>query len=739
MALGMLGKYERLDVLGHGTSGIVYLAKDTLLGRMVALKEVAAQGDDKERVLGEARVLDRLRHPNIVQVAGVDEINGKVVIAMEYVRGQSLLEILRHRSPLPIADAVDIVAQACEGLAFAHAHRTIHRDVKPANILVGQDGVVKLVDFGLAEVLGTHSLAGGAGTYAYMAPEDFHEDEQSGRQSDIWAAGIVLYELLAGRRPFAVAKTKDPFAWKRAIETDPLPALSALRAEVPPALEAIVTRALARDRDVRYADAGLLARDLHALSAALPPPNLGALESAAPQSRGDGANGASPSPPGIGAPDAGGPAWTGDLPTAALSSAPSLGPDFPPVTDIDGFLQAAPDHWEAASAALTSGALVRWLQAVGEAPLAAVASEIASEEARAPDDKLRDFLYRAGVETVPLARRAFAEGERAAQKGDLDSAVRLLRQAVHLDPSYAVYRERLARALRAAGEDPDTEALAPPVPAVRTAAQAGEAVLSTAQADFGVLRAGQTRTLKVVVRSAGRGVVQGRVASAPGWVRVEPAAFSTRHRQPLRLTATADSLWPPGRRTPVPSVVEDAIVLDMDGARQTLRVSAILLPARRGFWQVAFWYAPLLLCCLLPLLAGIAAPGVAHLNGTTHGHLHQLHNLWQPGAVAAGLLCGALFVLASSADTVWGLRLLPLALLCLCVGRFASAAPMLGSPREELARMALVQTSIPILVLLLLQAIAATTDPQRWGRWQVWRWIVGATGLFVSYALLHIG
>lgn len=739
MALGMLGKYERLDVLGHGTSGIVYLAKDTLLGRMVALKEVAAQGDDKERVLGEARVLDRLRHPNIVQVAGVDEIGGKVVIAMEYVRGQSLLEILRHRSPLPVADAVDIVAQACEGLAFAHAHRTIHRDVKPANILVGQDGVVKLVDFGLAEVLGTHSLAGGAGTYAYMAPEDFHEDEQSGRQSDIWAAGIVLYELLAGRRPFAVAKTKDPFAWKRAIETDPLPALSALRPEVPPALEAIVTRALARDRAVRYADASVLARDLHALSAALPPPNLGALESAAPQSTGSGGYGASPSPPGMGVPDAGERAWTGDLPTAALSSAPSLGPDFPPVTDIDGFLQAAPDHWEAAGAALTNGALARWLQAVGEAPLAAVASEIALEEARAPDEKLRDFLYRAGVETVPLARRAFAEGERAAQKEDLDSAVRLLRQAVHLDPSYAVYRERLARALRAAGEDPDTQALAPPAPAVRTTAHAGEAVLSPAQADFGVLRAGQTRTLKVVVRSAGRGVVQGRVASAPGWVRVEPAAFSTRHRQPLRLTATADSLWPSGRRVPAPSVVEDAIVLDMDGARQTLRVSASLLPARRGFWQVAFWYAPLLLCCLLPLLAGIAAPGVAHLNGTTHGHLHQLHNLWQPGAVAAGLLCGALFVLASSADTVWGLRLLPLALLCLCVGRFASAAPMLGSPREELARMALVQTSIPILVLLLLQAIAATTDPQRWGRWQVWRWIVGATGLFVSYALLHIG
>ncbi len=740
MALGMLGKYERLDVLGHGTSGIVYLAKDTLLGRMVALKEVAAQGDDKERVLGEARVLDRLRHPNIVQVAGVDEINGKVVIAMEYVRGQSLLEALRRHSPLPLADAVDIVAQVCEGLAFAHAHRTIHRDVKPANILVGRDGIVKLVDFGLAEVLGTHSLAGGAGTYAYMAPEDFHEDEQSGRQSDIWAAGVVLYEIVAGRRPFAVAKAKDPFAWKRAIETDPLPSLSALRPEVPPALEAIVARALARDRSVRYSDASALARDLHALAPSLARPNLAALESAAPQSAGEREGGMSPSWPEIGARLENGRAAIGDLPTAALGAASSLGPDFPAVVDIDGFLQAAPDHWDAANEALSSGRLARWLHAIGEAPLAALAGEIASEYAADPNEKLRDFLYRAGVETVPLARQAFAEGERAAQRGDTDSAIRLLRRAVHLDPNPAVYHERLARALRAAGDEADEAESVPPAPAARNAVRAGEVVLTPARADFGVLRQGQTRTLKVVVRSAGRGVVQGRVASAPGWVRVEPAAFSTRQRQPLTLTANADSLWPLSRRaSPMPSLLEDTLVLDMDGVRQSLVVSASLLPARRGFWQVAFWYAPLLLCCLLPLLAGSAAPLLAQLNGTTHGHLHQLHNLWQPGAVAAGLLCGALFVLASSADAVWGLRLLPLALLCLCVGRFAAAAPLLGSPREELARAALVQTSIPILVLLILQAAAATADPQRWGRWQVWRWIVGATGLFVSYALMHIG
>ena len=168
----------------------------------MALKEISAQGDEKERFLEEARVLDRLRHPNIVQVNSVDEIGGRVVIDMEYVRGRNLQEVLRETPQLPLAEAVSIAAQVCDGLAYAHSRRTVHRDIKPANILLTAGGMVKLVDFGLAEVLGTHSFAGGAGTYAYMAPEDFHPEEQSDRQSDIWAVGVILYEMLAGRRPF---------------------------------------------------------------------------------------------------------------------------------------------------------------------------------------------------------------------------------------------------------------------------------------------------------------------------------------------------------------------------------------------------------------------------------------------------------------------------------------------------------------------------------------------------------
>ena len=727
MPLGMLGKYERLDVLGHGASGIVYLAKDTLLGRQVALKEVAAQGEDKDRMLGEARVLDRLRHPNIVQVIGVDEIGGKVVIAMEYVRGESLQDILRRTPQLPAPDAVSLCAQICDGLAFAHAHRTVHRDVKPANILVSRDGVVKLVDFGLAEVLGTHSLAGGAGTYAYMAPEDFHEEENSDRQSDIWAAGVILYEMLAGRRPFQVGKAKDPFAWRRAIEEDVIPPVTALRPDVPPRLDAIVLRALARDKRQRYADAGEMARDLRALG--LPAPTLtpfveGREEALStlvfPQSDAE-------------EPTVAGGAWAGGT---AL-------PDFPPVADIDGFLDLAPDHWAAARAALVGGALARWLTRSGEVPLAQVADQIAREPGRDDDDRLRDFLYRAGLETVSEARRCFAEGERQFKAGRFDEAARLLRRAVRLDPSRPPHHQMLARALRAQG-DAAGAALAleqglahHPAQRVLTKDHAdltgAQADLSTDSVDFGVLRQGQSRTASVTVRNVGSGVLQGRVVSAPGWVQVEPAAFTTRQRQPLTFTADTSRVWQ------APAAFRETVVLETSAGRHEIAVLASVLPARRGLSHVFFWYAPLLLCCISPALAGWLAPALGYFAPHHFPAQSALRHLLQPGLVAAGLLCGSLFVLAFAADTVWSLRLVPLVFLGLFVAGFTGIVNDLYNPGAQVARIALVQTSIPVLVLIVLQAIAVAADPNGWGRWQLWRWIVAATGLLVSYALLHIG
>ena len=262
MPLGMLGKYERLDVLGHGVTGIVYLAKDTLLNKQVALKEVDVQAGDLRRFLEEARVMDRLRHPNIVRVNGVDRIDNKVIIDMEYVRGQNLQELLRAEGALPLERALEIAGQVLDALDYAHRMNTVHRDIKPANILVGRDGVAKLADFGLAEILTTNAYAGGAGTYAYMAPEDFAGENRSDNQSDIWAVGVTLFEMLTAHRPFEVANVKNPLAWKRTLETEAPHRLADFLPDAPRAIQAILDRALARDKRQRYQTAGEFRDDI---------------------------------------------------------------------------------------------------------------------------------------------------------------------------------------------------------------------------------------------------------------------------------------------------------------------------------------------------------------------------------------------------------------------------------------------------------------------------------------------
>ena len=269
MGLGDIGKYEKLDVLGHGASGIVYLAWDKLLRRHVALKEISLQASDEQRFLEEARVLDRLRHPNIVEVNSVDRIDGHLIIDMEYVKGTNLQEYLHRKGKLPVREALSLAVQICEALDFAHLNHTVHRDIKPANVLITNEGVAKIVDFGLAEILGSGSYAGGAGTYAYMAPEDFDEVQRSDSRSDIWSVGVTLYEMLAGTRPFQAIKAKDPFSWKRTVEEDNPAPLRDIDPSLPSGLQQIVDRALAKDKAERYQSAGEMASDLSRVLAAL--------------------------------------------------------------------------------------------------------------------------------------------------------------------------------------------------------------------------------------------------------------------------------------------------------------------------------------------------------------------------------------------------------------------------------------------------------------------------------------
>jgi len=725
MPLGMLGKYERLDVLGHGASGIVYLAKDTLLGKLVALKEVSAQGEERERFVEEARVLDRLHHPNIVQVNGVDVIEGKVVIDMEYIRGRNLQDILREHPQLPVADALDIAAQICEGLAYAHANRTVHRDVKPANILISHDGRVKLVDFGLAQVLGTNSFAGGAGTYAYMAPEDFEEHEQSNRQSDIWAAGIILYEMLAGRRPFGVARAKDPFAWKRAIETEPLDPVSGVRSDTDPETDDIIGRALARSRAQRYEDAAVMAADLRRIIKADPAHSVADLVGVA-----------APTYTNL-------PSYTTlvdeDAPTIAASPATLelagvlMLPGAPPMEDIDGFLMHAPDHWLSAKTALLSGALVQWLRTIGETPLADVAEKLVRERPMGGDEDhlLRDFLYRAGLDTMDEAHHAFEAGVRCADDGRHAAAVPFLRRAAKLDPMRAVYHQRLGRALRDSGDrDAAVAALEEGLvyhPTDKTLTRdhteltGAKVALSSQTVDFGTVRKGETRSSRITLRNSGVGTVQGRVASAPGWVRVEPASFTTRQKQPLTLTADAGGVWQ------APAQFDEIVVLETTAGREEIGVRLQVLPPRRGFWQIFYWYFPALLAALLPGTAGVFRQ---ISNSST--------NLWQPAAAETGLLCGSLFVLSVAADTVLAWRVIPVLLLLLNVAGAAGILSDINSGSGQLAQSALVRTAPIALLLLVLQSAALAFDPRRLGRWQVWVFVLIAAGILGAYTITQI-
>jgi serine/threonine-protein kinase len=238
----------------------VQLAFDTRLERNVAVKLLAEHlADDSSfvsRFRREALAAARLVHPNVVQVFdfGLDDETHRNFIVMEYVDGQSCAEILRERGTLPPDEAVEILAQSCRGLAYAHRHEVIHRDVKPGNLLRSRDGMVKLADFGIAKAAEQSDITkvgSVLGTAAYLAPEQAR-GEPAGPGSDMYALGVVAYQLMAGRLPYEAASLTD---LARLQDSSPPPRLDEVTTGVSPALAAAVARALHRDPDQRYADA----------------------------------------------------------------------------------------------------------------------------------------------------------------------------------------------------------------------------------------------------------------------------------------------------------------------------------------------------------------------------------------------------------------------------------------------------------------------------------------------------
>ncbi len=267
MADNFISHYRILGELGAGGMGVVYRAEDTKLGRTVALKFIAPRGiesaEEKARFLHEAQAAASLGHPNICVIHEIDEADGRLFMAMEYVEGESLKDRIA-RGPLKIGEAIDVAIQIAQGLDAAHRKSVIHRDVKPANIMIEAGGLVKIMDFGLAKMLGRSRLTKMGttlGTTAYMSPEQARGDETDHR-SDIWSLGAVIYEMVAGRGPFR-GDYEQAVLYSIVNET-PEP-LTAVRSGVPMELDRIAGKSLAKDSTERYQHADELVADLRAL------------------------------------------------------------------------------------------------------------------------------------------------------------------------------------------------------------------------------------------------------------------------------------------------------------------------------------------------------------------------------------------------------------------------------------------------------------------------------------------
>lgn len=253
--------YRILEVLGRGGMGVVYRAENLSLGRVEALKVIApALVQDAHflrRFRMEAQALARIHHPNIVTVFAQRQAAMGVYLTMEYVEGQTLADVLDARGPMPWAEAWPLMKQLLEAFAYAHDRGIIHRDIKPRNIMLTPEGVVKVMDFGLAKFYQQHELTqtqGVAGTLYYMSPEQIKGSRTLDQRSDIFSLGMTLYQILSGRLPFD--KTESQYAIQRSIVEGRLPRPEQFNAEVPDRLADLVMRALETKLTRRYQVAG---------------------------------------------------------------------------------------------------------------------------------------------------------------------------------------------------------------------------------------------------------------------------------------------------------------------------------------------------------------------------------------------------------------------------------------------------------------------------------------------------
>jgi eukaryotic-like serine/threonine-protein kinase len=267
MAATVAGRYRIERMLGQGGMAVVYLARDEELERLVAVKvlahDLSDDGSFRNRFLREAQLAAGLSHPNVVQVFDAGEDGGRPYFVMEYVPGETVADLLSRRRSVSPAEAVAIVADVCDGLQHAHDHGLVHRDVKPQNLLVREDGTVKLADLGIARAAESTRLTQHGtilGTASYLSPEQAAGEEVTSA-TDIYSIGAVLYELLAGRPPYEFASLSELASKQGAGEIVPP---RDLEPAIPERLEAVLMRCLAREPRFRPDSAAELAAELRA-------------------------------------------------------------------------------------------------------------------------------------------------------------------------------------------------------------------------------------------------------------------------------------------------------------------------------------------------------------------------------------------------------------------------------------------------------------------------------------------
>ena len=266
MATEKLGRYEILSELGQGAMGVVYKAIDPLIERTVAIKTIKLDlskdelDNFEERFYREAKSAGRLNHPNIVTIYDIGKSQDSAYMAMEFMEGRLLREILDAHTALSIDKIIEITAQIADGLAYAHENDVVHRDIKPANIMLVRDDVAKIMDFGIAQMpSGARTLAGTVlGSPKYMSPEQIVGKTLDGR-TDIFALGVILYEMLTGEPAFD-GDNINTIMYRIINETPPSPKSIAPR--IPEVFNHIIAKALAKDPDERYQSAGEMANAL---------------------------------------------------------------------------------------------------------------------------------------------------------------------------------------------------------------------------------------------------------------------------------------------------------------------------------------------------------------------------------------------------------------------------------------------------------------------------------------------